>query len=406
LIFTVGGAMMIRRGIYAKEPLAMKSPTLKIRNLGQIKDALLTFGDLTIFVGPQATGKSIALQLLKLMVDAGQVQEKMGRYGIDWSGKLPDFFDAYFGEGMHSIWREGKSAVSWNENPVDLPQMAKRKRKEKEENLFFIPAQRVLALRDGWPRPFTDYSPGDPFAVREFSEQLRGLVEKEIAGESLFPQPRRLKKEFRVLLERDVFSKFSLKVDKVRAQKRLVLGDGSERDNLPFMVWSAGQREFVPLLLGLYWLMPPTAVSRRDNIEWVVVEEPEMGLHPRAISLVLLLVFELLHRGYRVCLSTHSSQVLDAMWALKHLKENGAKPECLLKIFDAPASPGLINIAATVMKKSARVYYFNREDGITRDISDLDPAAEAANKAGWGGLSEFSGRSNEIVARSVANPGR
>jgi ABC-type transport system involved in cytochrome bd biosynthesis fused ATPase/permease subunit len=46
------------------------------RSVGQIAEASLTFGDLTTLVGPQATGKSIALQLLKLMVDAGQVQEE------------------------------------------------------------------------------------------------------------------------------------------------------------------------------------------------------------------------------------------------------------------------------------------------------------------------------------------
>ena len=78
--------------------------TLNIEHLGQIKEANLTFGDLTVLVGPQATGKSIALQLLKLMVDAGQVQAELGRYGLDWEGKLPEFLDVYFGEGMRSIW--------------------------------------------------------------------------------------------------------------------------------------------------------------------------------------------------------------------------------------------------------------------------------------------------------------
>lgn len=384
----------------------MKLPTLNIQNLGQIKEASLSFGDLTVFVGPQATGKSIALQLLKLMVDAGQVQDEMGRYGIDWSGKLPDFIDAYLGEGMHSIWREGESAVKWAGKSVDLQMIAKRKRKKGDENLFFIPAQRVLALRDGWPRPFTDYSPGDPFAVREFSEKLRVLVEKEFAGESLFPQPNRLKKEFRELLERDVFSKFSLKVDKVHSQKRLVLGNGNDSGGLPYMVWSAGQREFVPLLLGFYWLMPPSKVSKRSDIKWVVLEELEMGLHPRAISVVLLMVFELLARGYRVCLSTHSSQVLDAMWALKHLRENKAKPEALLDVFAAPKTQAMIKMAGAVMAKTSRVHYFDRESGTTRDISALDPGAEEAGEAGWGGLSEFSGRANEAVARAVANPNR
>lgn len=379
---------------------------LSIKNLGQIREADLTFGDLTVLVGPQATGKSIAVQLLKLVVDAGRVQDEMARHGIDWDGKLTDFFDAYFGEGMRSIWNDRDTGVSWGGKEVDLIQLARRKRTNKDENLFFIPAQRVLALRDGWPRPFTDYSPGDPFAVREFSEKLRVLVEKEFSGEGLFPQPRRLKKEFRDMLERDVFSKFALRVDKVHSQKRLVLGETDGDASLPFMVWSAGQREFVPLLLGFYWLMPPTKVSRRGKIGWVVIEELEMGLHPRAISVVLMMVFELVSRGYKVVISTHSSQVLDAMWALKHLRENGAGPDALLDVFGAPHTAGMRALAEAMMQKTQRTHYFDRESGVSRDISDLDPYAEEEGESGWGGLSEFSARANEAVARAVANPKR
>src|SRR5271156_2077278 len=379
--------------------------TLNIRNLGQIKEASLSFGDLTVLVGPQATGKSIALQLLKLMVDAGQVQEEMGRYGLDWGHKLPEFLDVYFGEGMRSIWRDGSSSVEWEGKAVDLPQIAKRKRPNKEETLFFIPAQRVLTLRDGWPRPFTDYTPGDPFAVREFSEKLRVLVEQEFgASGDLFPQERRLKREFRDLLQRHVFSNFHLKVDKFRSQKRLVLGPEGTKESLPYMVWSAGQREFVPLLLGFYWLMPPTKVSTRDEIKWVVLEELEMGLHPRAIGVVLLLVLELVARGYRVCLSTHSPQVLDAVWALKHLKATGADAHAILDIFEAKNTQSMRKLADTIMTKELKVFYFDRENGKTSDISALDPSAEEEGHSGWGGLSEFSGRANRAVARSAANP--
>ena len=381
-------------------------PILSIEHLGQIREATLEFGDLTVLVGPQATGKSIALQILKLIVDAGQVQGEMQRYGLDWSHSLPDFLDAYLGEGMHSVWNRGQTQIRWDGKPTNLEQIARHKRKAKDENLFFIPAQRVLALRDGWPRPFTDYSAGDPFAVREFSEKLRGLVETEFSGESLFPQKRRLKKELRDLLERDVFSKFALRVDKVRSQKRLVLGTGRESENLPYMVWSAGQRELVPLLLGFYWLIPPSSISRRGAINWVVLEELEMGLHPRAISVVLLLVFELLARGYRVCLSTHSSQVLDALWALKHLRENDANPDALLDVFAAPRTQQMQRLAADVMTKTQKVYYFDRATGVARDISELDPDAEGEGEAGWGGLSEFSGRANQAVARAIANSNR
>lgn len=376
--------------------------SLKLINIGQIAEADITFGDLTVFVGPQATGKSIALQFLKLMVDAGQVQAELTRYGLDWEGKIEPFLDVYFGEGMRSIWQEGSSELTWCGKPTSLGQLTARKRKNKDESLFFIPAQRVLALRDGWPRPFTDYSPGDPFAVREFSERLRVLVEQEFGGaEQLFPQPKRLKQEFRELLQEHVFSAFNLQVNKVHSQKRLVLG--SNGNPLPYMVWSAGQREFVPLLLGLYWLLPPTKVSTRGNIQWVVIEEPEMGLHPRAITVVLLMIFELVYRGYKVCISTHSPHVLEAIWALRQLKEHNGDATKLLEAFGVKKTQSMQKLATALLKKRVSVYYFDRESGATRDISGLDPTLEDEGRSGWGGLIEFSGRVNSVVANTVAN---
>ena len=158
------------------------------------------------------------------------------------------------------------------------------------------------------------------------------LVEKELSGVGdLFPQPRRLKREFSDLLTSQVFGDFRLRVDKFGPQKRLVLGENGGA--LPYMVWSAGQREFVPLLLGMYWLMVATKTPRRNDIEWVVIEELEMGLHPRAITVVLLMVLELLWRGYRVCLSTHSPQVLEAVWALRDLQDGKASTSDVLAIF-------------------------------------------------------------------------
>ena len=378
---------------------------LQLENIGQINRADLTFRDLTVFVGPQATGKSIALQFLKLMVDAGHVQDELNRYGLDWSGQLPRFFDIYFGEGMRSLWRKGQSAVTWKNKPVNVEGIIKRKRRDTSESLFLIPAQRVLTLPDGWPRPFTDYSPGDPFAVREFSERLRMLLEREFhAKERLFPQSNRLKKGFRDMLDRTIFSGFQLHVDKSRVQKRLVLD--AEGNRLPYMVWSAGQREFIPLLMGLYWLMPPSRVSRRGSIEWVVIEELEMGLHPRAINALLMMIFELLGRDYRVCLSTHSPQVLEAVWALQHLRQSRADPSLLLDIFEAPKTQPMKALADDVMKKKVAIHYFDRTTGTSRDITKLDVDAEELGQSGWGGLAEFSGRANDAVAAAVANAAR
>jgi hypothetical protein len=258
--------------------------------------------------------------------------------------------------------------------------------------------------------------------VRDFSEKIRVHLDAGIGpDEALFPQTRRLKREIRQLLLRTVFSRFGLRVDKYGSQKRLVLspaelqrlgpkrsrqrlrfGPAEAGESLPFMVWSAGQREFVPLLLGLYWLLPPTKVSRRGDIEWVVIEELEMGLHPKAISVVLLLVLELLWRGYRVCISTHSPHVLDLVWALKVFQKHRADPRRLLDLFDVEATQNMRSMAEQVLKKDARVYYFDAATRRTTDISNLDPGAAEAAEAGWGGLTEFSGRVDDIVTKVVS----
>lgn len=372
---------------------------LHLQNVGPINDARIDFGDLTVLVGPQATGKSILLQFHKLLLDRGRILAQMKRYCLDWGDDLGGFLDSYFGEGMRGLWSSDASKIHVDGKEIDLGRIVSRQRKNQDEALFFIPAQRVLTLGKGWPRPFNDYSPGDPFVVRDFSEKLRTLMESEIgASEKLFPRDRRFKLELRQALDDAVFAGFGLGVDRYNAQKRLVLTNGDDGAPFPYMVWSAGQREFVPLLLGLYWLLPPSRIATRDKIRWVVIEEPEMGLHPQAISVALLLVLELLGRGYRVCLSTHSPHVLDVVWAMRVIHESGADPAHLLRVFGLKPTPSMRKIAAAALRKTTCVYYFDRIQGQAHDISKLDPGAADQVEAGWGGLTEFSGRVQDIVA--------
>jgi hypothetical protein len=66
----------------------MSYTKLLLENIGQIRGADVTFGDLTVLVRPQATGKSIFLQCLKLMVGPGYVLAELKRYGLDWGRKV------------------------------------------------------------------------------------------------------------------------------------------------------------------------------------------------------------------------------------------------------------------------------------------------------------------------------
>jgi hypothetical protein len=220
-------------------------------------------------------------------------------------------------------------------------------------------------------------------------------------GTAVFPHKGMLTAETRELLLHSVFGGFALKQATKGAQRRLVLQHG-ERPPLPFMVWSAGQREFSPLLLGIYGHLPEGG-ERLGGVEWIVLEEPEMGLHPRAISAVLFLVLELLNRGYRICISTHSPHVLDLVWALRVLIEHRAPPAVVLKLFAVAQSPASLEMAACVLNKKLKVYSFNREGRPVTDISRLDPDSGSPEELSWGGLTEFSARTADVVADFIAS---
>jgi len=381
---------------------------LKVENFGPIRKADVEFGDLTVFVGPQATGKSILLQLYKLLVDRGAIQSRLTHYGIDWRGKPDAFLEAYFGEGMGSL-AGADTKISWQGRPQTVAGLASRRGElSEEENVFFVPAQRVMAFHatSGWLRGWSDFRDGDPFVVRDFGTKLHSLAQTEFDKPGVvFPQTRRFKTAIRKQLIDAIFGGFELRLEqKGGLQRRLVLGR-EEEQALPLTVWSAGQREFVPLLLGAYHLLPRAGVGRREPLSCAVLEELEMGLHPQGISAVFLLILDLLSRGYRVCLSTHSPHILDILWALRAFRQYGGKDRDVLDLFALPSNPETKKLCAAALDpgKMTRVYYFDRNDGTTRDISTLDPGSDEDAVSGWGGLAEFSGRANDAVAHMVAN---
>lgn len=189
------------------------------------------------------------------------------------------------------------------------------------ERVAYVPAQRVMSIRDGLTRPFGEYRAGDSYVLRTFSADVHDVVQKELSAEgSVFPRPERVNEPLRKVVTANVLFEWELRVEAARLERRFALVDPTAhvRAPLPFLTWSAGQREFVPLLLGLYRLMPAGNRPRRGRLEWVVIEEPAMGFHPQAIAATIAatiaLVLEVLRRRYRLVLSTHATLVFDVVW--------------------------------------------------------------------------------------------
>jgi hypothetical protein len=225
----------------------------------------------------------------------------------------------------------------------------------------------------------------------------------------VFPQPRRLKRPFRELVDEAVFHGGQLRLlsDGPRRQFKLVYPNA----DIAYMAWTAGQREFIPLLLGIYHLVPLGVRRRTGAIEWIVIEEPEMGLHSNAIQAVMLLILELMDRGYRVAVSTHSPAIVEVMWALRQLKASGGHPSRLRDLFGLERARWDVDqLARHALQKEYRVYYLDYKDpkvesATARDISGLDPDSPDLGERTWGHLLSLSSRVNAAVAdASAAGP--
>ncbi len=105
----------------------MKVDALKMEHVGPLECADIQLGDLTVLVGPQATGKSIFLQFLKLLVDAGPVAKQLRKHGLQWDRRPDTFLDTFLGEGMRATWSEGQSRLTVNgANVVSLERLVQR----------------------------------------------------------------------------------------------------------------------------------------------------------------------------------------------------------------------------------------------------------------------------------------
>lgn len=375
---------------------------LKIKNLGPIVEADIDFGDLTLFVGPQASGKSIVLQLVKLIVDKNNIKGTLIENNYDWSKSVKDNVELYFGENTSLLFNKSTS-IKFQGKPFDWKKLPEIKQSNRPEKLFYVPAQRVLTMSQGWPRSFSSYDIGDPYVLKQFSETIRLFLDKlNTRSGHVFPQP-----ESQTYLSRNfdqsIFHGGKIISDSSSMKKRFLLKIGDSE--LPFMTWSAGQKEFMPLLLSFY-LLTPQSKSKNEGTKWVIIEEPEMGLHPKAIQSVMLVFLELIARDYKLIVSTHSSVLLELLWTIRMLQARNGAPIDLANLFSLQKNTFPTKTFKTIIEKKVfKTYYFEQEkNGVhIKDISTLDAGDPDHSISNWGGLSDFSSRANEIVTQLSAN---
>lgn len=383
---------------------------IAVKNFGPIREADVELGDLTVLIGAQASGKSLFLQMFKLMKDKGAILKSLENYGFVVNNKLENLLNRYLGEGLSNLWAEGTELVlngqtctrkcfesSPKGNPVD--------------KVFYIPAQRILSIADGRPKYFMEFSGDDPFVLRKFSDTLRLFLQNGLGnGGVLYPLPNRLKSTIKVMYDKAIFHGGEVVLEEKGGQRKIAMNVGDV--HLPLMTWSAGQKEFMPLLLAFYCLLEPhQSVVNREEYEYIILEEPEMGLHPLAIQTVILQMIEFIHAGYKVIVSTHSPVLLEFVWTYNCLKAipEEERVEALREAFGLQGGKrNNVSFLNDIYEKDIKTYYFSRETSgkvTAKDISTLDVYSDDVAVNEWGGITQFSSRVNEIVAKYMARYG-
>lgn len=387
-----------------------KKDSITVKEFGPIQEVNAELGDLTVLIGAQASGKSLFLQMFKLIKDRVAILKSLENYGFVVNNKLENLLNRYLGEGLSSMWTE-KSEFILNDKVYTRECFERLPEGDPADKVFYIPAQRILSIADGRPKYFMEFSENDPFVLRKFSDTLRLLVQNGLGDSGvLFPLPNRLKSTIKSMYNKAIFHGGKIVFDEKGGQRKIAMD--VENMHLPLMTWSAGQKEFMPLLMAFYCLSgPPQRVVNRKQYQYIILEEPEMVLHPLAIQTIILQMIEFIHAGYKVVVSTHSPILLEFVWAYNYLKNIPEKKRvgALCEVFGIQSSKkDNLNFLNDIYEKDIKTYYFSRNTSgkvEAKDISSLDVYSEDVAINEWGGLTQFSSKANEVVSKYMAQYG-
>ncbi len=391
---------------------------LHIENLGPIGNVDIEFGDLTFVVGPQASGKTLALETLKLAIDNKAIINVLNKNNY-LTGKVDNVLNLYYGKGLANMWRP-ETRIEFDGNPFEKKDLAPNVgMSNPTESVFYIPAQRVTSIMEGAGKSFSSYSTETPFVNRMYGDVMQRFIQNGIDKQPvLFPKSTRLKSQMRRRFNDSIYHGAKVELDESDMQRRIVLRVGESK--LPVTGWSAGQREFTPLLLGMYCLTgAPQEILRNQDYSIVIIEEPEMGLHPKAIIDVLLQILELVqgekgqqgskHR-YQVIVSTHSSLFLDFAWAfnkIKTISDSRIRDNALCELLEIGGDAQMMRMLTGVFDKKIRTCYLGKDNGkvftSSEDISSLDVWDDNSAVSEWGGMTSFATRATNVLSSNVLN---
>lgn len=341
---------------------------LQIYRFGPIDRADIDLRDLTIFVGPQAAGKSLAAQILcflrrfgTLLNPADKAADSAASALEWWFGKE---YPVYIAADTEVCWNpdepnpETARRIRWNEGRLHLSQALVDSARNSpaglpEKTEVYIPAGRTL------------YSFLPPYSLVSrvlASDEWPGylLTFYEILGKAVHRLHRKQETERNhpasgnPFLEKRISDIFKGKVRYGPETVSLDIGKGTlHPQNI-----AAGQMEVWP-----FWAIVEAGIrSKQFEASSVCFEEPEAHLHPLAQHTVLEIVAYLVNRHTKFLITTHSPYILYA--ANNFLMAQ--------KVLDAQKRlPSSISEETALSQNQVAAYRFCA-DGTVHDIMDRE----------------------------------
>jgi len=356
---------------------------LTIRNFGPIREADIQLRDLTIFVGPQATGKSLAAQalyFLRGLEDLLSPSTNAPRESVLsalqwWLGNEPS---VYTKPGTLLRWndfelsQEERQQVQWEQNSLN-PNDAMKKRIQTwwekgtqhaktqvdySKTQVYIPAGRTLysflTLSSALPlisrfRPEQQW----PGYIITFYETLGKALERLSRDQGqvgLFSDSvslRHLEQEIQPILKGQI--QYSHDTIVLKTEQVLLR---------PVNI-ATGQMEVWP-----FWAIIESGLKSGTLApgSQIYFEEPEAHLHPGAQRSVMAMVAFLVRRGVRVLLTTHSPYILYAV-------NNFLMAQ---KVLDAGHTLPADVLSETALRPEQVAAYRFSPDGSVHNIMDME----------------------------------
>jgi hypothetical protein len=155
--------------------------------------------------------------------------------------------------------------------------------------------------------------------------------------------------------------------------RRELLFQPAEGITLDMPVVSSMVKELSPLVLYLRYLAQPG--------EWLIIDEPEMNLHPKAQVQLTEFLAMLVQAGLHVLITTHSPYMVDHLANLMKAAEHEDKERIREKFY-------LQRTEAFIPREQVSVYLFG--DGTAKNILDEE------GEINWGTFSDISDQITQL----------